>query len=78
MFGAFEGELGGVRLFDGNVIELAKGILLRSRPVVFTTTLEFDPKDSAQGLLVLQHQPEGDYIVPPEMLSLEIPIRFKP
>lgn len=78
VWGAFEGELGGVRLFDGNGKELAKGILLRSGPIVFTTTLEFDPRDSAQGLLVLQHQPEGDYIDPPEMLSLEIPIRFKP
>ena len=77
--GAFEGELlGRVRLFDGNGKEFAKGILLRSGPIVFTTTLEFDPRDSAQGLLVLQHQLEGDYIDPPEMLSLEIPIRFKP
>ena len=67
-----------MRLFDGNGKELADGILIRSGPIVFTTTLEFDPIDSAQGLLVLQHQPEGDYIVPPEMLSLEIPIRFKP
>ena len=51
---AFEGELGGVRLFDGNRKELVKGILLRSGPIVFTTTLEFGPRDSAHGLLVLQ------------------------
>ena len=78
VWGAFEGELGGVRLFDGNGKELQKGILLRSGPIVFTTTLEFDPRDSVQGLLVLQHKPEDDYVDPPEMLSLEIPIRFKP
>ena len=44
---AFEGELGGVRLFDGNGKDLVKGILVRSGPIVFTTTLEFDPRDSA-------------------------------
>ena len=78
VWGAFEGELEGVRLFDGNGKDLVKGILLRSGPVAFTTTLEFGPRDSAHGLLVLQHKPEGDYIDPVEMLSKKIPIRFKP
>ena len=55
-WGAFEGGLAGVRLFDGNVKDLVKGILLRSGPIVFTTTLEFGPRDSAHGLLVLHHQ----------------------
>ena len=53
VWGAFEG----VRLFDGNGKDLVRGILLRSGPIVFTTTLEFGPRDSAHGLLVLQHQP---------------------
>lgn len=57
VWGAFEGELEGVRLFDGNGKDLVRGILLRSGPIVFTTTLEFGPRDSAHGLLVLQHQP---------------------
>ena len=38
VWGAFGGELGGARLFDGNGKELQKGILLRSGPIVFTTT----------------------------------------
>lgn len=78
VWGAFEVELEGVRLFDGNGKDLVKGILLRSGPIVFTTTLEFGPRDSAHRLLVLQNQPLGDYIDPVEMLSIEIPIRFKP
>ena len=57
VWGAFEGELEGVRLFDGNGKDLVKGILLRSGPVAFTTTLESGPRDGAHGLLVLQHQP---------------------
>ena len=36
--GALEGELEGVRLFEGNGKDLVKGILLRSGPIVFTTT----------------------------------------
>ncbi|MEC8535787.1 MAG: hypothetical protein VXY75_00180 [Bacteroidota bacterium] len=67
-----------MRLFDGNGKDLVRAILLRSGPIVFMTTLEFGPKDSAHGLLVLQNQPLGDYIGPVEMLSIEIPIRFKP
>ena len=50
---AFEGELEGVRRFDGNGKDLVKGILLRSGPIVFTTTLEIDLRYSAHGLLVL-------------------------
>ena len=57
VWGAYEGELEGVRLFDGNGKDLVKGILLRSRPIAFTTTLEFGPSESSHGLLVLQHQP---------------------
>lgn len=38
VWGAFEGELEGVRLFEGNGKDLVKGILLRSGPIVFTTT----------------------------------------
>ena len=53
VWGAFEGELEGVRRFDGNGKDLVKGILLRSGPIVFTTTLEIDPRYSAHGLLVL-------------------------
>lgn len=48
VWGAFKGELLGVRHFDGNGKNLAKGILPKSGPVTFTTTLEFDPRDSAQ------------------------------
>ena len=78
VWGAFEVELEGVCLFDGNGKDLVKGILLRSGPIVFTTPLEFGPRDSAHGLIVLQNQPLSDYIDPVEMLSIEIPIRFKP
>ena len=78
LWGAFEGELEGVRRFDGNGKDLVKGILLGSGPIVFTTTLEFGPRYSAHGLFVLLNQPLGDYIDPLEMLSIEIPIWFKP
>ena len=57
IWGVFEVELGGVRLFEGNGKDLAKAILVRSAPIVFTTTLEFGPSESAHGLLVLQQQP---------------------
>ena len=48
IWGAFKSELVGVRLFDGNRKNLAKSILPKSGPITFTTTLEFDPRDSAQ------------------------------
>jgi len=38
VWGAFEGELEGVRLFEDNGKDLVKGILLRSGPIVFRTT----------------------------------------
>ena len=62
MWGAFEGQIGDVQLFNANGKRLAIGALTRSGPVVFTNTLKFNAEDSCEGLLVIPHEPEGDFI----------------
>lgn len=78
VWAAFEGEIGDVQLFNANGKRLAIGPLVRSGPVVFAKTLKFDANDSCKGLLVIRHQPEGDFIEEQKIVTLKIPIRFKP
>lgn len=78
MWGAFEGQIGDVQLFNANGMRLAIGALTRSGPVVFTNTLKFNAEDSCEGLLVIPHEPEGDFIKEHKLVTLEIPVRFKP
>ncbi|MFL2622984.1 MAG: hypothetical protein ACJ0P6_00550 [Flavobacteriaceae bacterium] len=78
MWGAFEGQIGDVQLFNANGKRLAIGALTRSGPVVFTNTLKFNAEDSCGGLLVIPHEPEGDFIKEHKLVTLEIPVRFKP
>lgn len=75
---AFEGEIGDVQLFNANGKRLAIGALVRSGPVVFAKTLKFDANESCKGLLVIRHQPEGDLIEEQKIVTLKIPVRFKP
>ena len=67
-----------MQLFNANGKRLAKGALTRSGPVVFANTLKFDAEDSCDGLLVIRHEMEGDFIKEYKILTLEIPVRFKP
>tara|TARA_Y200000002_G_scaffold216785_1_gene178864 strand:+ start:208 stop:591 length:384 start_codon:yes stop_codon:yes gene_type:complete len=78
MWGAFEGQIGDVQLFNANGKRLAIGALVRSGPVVFAKTLKFDANESCKGLLVIRHQPEGDLIEEQKIVTLKIPVRFKP
>ena len=78
VWGAYEGQIGDVQLFNANGKRLAIGPLVRSGPVVFAKTLKFDANDSCKGLLVIRHQPEGDFIEEQKIVTLKIPMRFKP
>lgn len=78
VWGAFEGKIGDVQLFNANGKRLATGALIRSVPVVFANTLKFDEEDSCEGLLVIRHEPEGDFIEERKIVTLEVPVRFKP
>ena len=77
VWGAFEGQIGDVQLFNANGKRLATGALIRSGTVVFANTLKFDAEDSCEGLLVIRHKPEGDFIKEHKIVTLEIPVRFK-
>ncbi len=78
VWGAFQGQIGDVQLFNANGKRLAIDALTRSGPMVFTNTLKFDTEDSCEGLLVIPHEPEGDFIKEHKLVTLEIPVRFKP
>ena len=78
VWAAFEGENGDVQLFNANGKRLAIGALVRSGSVVFAKTLKFDANESCKGLLVIRHQPEGDLIEEQKIVTLKIPVRFKP
>ena len=78
VWGAYEGQIGDVQLFNANGKRLAIGALIRSGPVVFANTLKFDAEDSCEGLLVIRHEPEGDFIEEHKIVTLEVPVRFKP
>lgn len=76
--GAFEEQIGDVQLFNANGKRLAIGALIRSGHVVLANTLKFDAEDSCEGLLVIRHEPEGAFIEGHKIVTLEIPMRFKP
>ena len=78
VWAAFEGEIGDVQLFNANGKRLAIGALVRSGPVVFAKTLKFDANESCKGLLVIRHQPEADLIEEQKIVTIKIPVRFKP
>ena len=46
VWGASEGEIGDMQLFNANGKKLATGALIRSGPVVFANTLKLDAEDS--------------------------------
>lgn len=82
---ASEGELGLVKLYDSEGQELTWGIMsateewMRPGPVMFQTTLKFNPGDSKTGVLVIHNDPgNGSGDEAGEEISFEIPVRFKP
>ncbi len=82
---ASEGELGLIKLYDSEGQELTWGIMsateewMRPGPVMFQTTLKFNPGDSEKGVLVVYNNPGGGSgNEAGEEISFEIPVRFKP
>ena len=82
---AYEGELGLVKLYNSEGQQLAWGIMsateewMRPGPVMFQTSLQFNPGDSEKGTLVIHNNPgggSGDEAG--EEVSFKIPVRFKP
>ena len=82
---ASEGELGLVQLLNQDGNEIALGILttsenwMKSGPVQFETTLEFDAKESEKGTLIIHNNlGDGDSDEAGVNHSFEVPIRFRP
>ena len=67
-----------MQLFNANGKRLAIGALTRSGPLLFANTLKFNAEYSCEGLLVIRHEPEGNFIKEHKIVPLEIPVRFKP
>ena len=80
---ASEGTLGFIQLIDEKGTELASGILttnenwMTNEPVVFSTKLTFDSKNSKSGILVIHNDPgSGDGDEAGKKISFQIPIAF--
>ncbi len=80
---ASEGTLGYVELINEKGIELASGILttqenwMTNKPVVFSTELIFDSKNSMDGILIIHNDPgSGDGDEAGEKISFKIPVTF--
>ena len=78
VWGALEEQIGVLQLFNANRKRLAIGALNRSGPVVFANNLKFDAEDSFEGLIVIRHEPEGEFIKERKIVTLEITVGFKP
>lgn len=80
---ASEGELGLIRLFDGNGTELAMDFMIadgewmKSGPIMFSSTLTFAAVKTKKGTLVIHNNPgPGDGDEAGEETSFEIPVTF--
>ncbi len=81
---ASEGSLGFVKLIDEKGTELARGFLttqadwMTSKPVLFSTELIFNAKDSVNGMLIIHNDPgPGSGDEAGEQISFTIPITFQ-
>jgi hypothetical protein len=79
----YEGEVGVAKLLDASGNQLAMGILkaegewMKSGPVMYATTLEFDATGHSSGTLVLEQNAgpgEGDEAG--ESASFSVPVKF--
>ena len=77
VWGALEGEIGDMQLFNANGERLAPSALIRSGPVLFANTLKLDAEDSCEELLVIRHKPGGGFVEKHKMVTLKVPSRFK-
>lgn len=82
---AFEGELGYIELIDPQGERLAMGIMsatgewMTSGPVMYKTTLIFNPGNATHGTLLVHNNPGGGSgHEAGKALFFEIPVRFKP